>query len=163
MNAASVFALALAIGFVDGLRSLTAPAVVSWAARLKWLDLQHTWLAFLGYAVTPYVFTALAVGELIADKLPNTPSRTAPPGFAGRVVLGAFTGMSLCVAAQYPPAAGAALGGLGAVVGTLVGYEARTRLVKWLQVPDFVIALLEDALAIGGSLVIVSRAPWHAR
>jgi uncharacterized membrane protein len=91
MNTATVFALAFAIGVADGLRSLTAPAVVSWAARLKWLDLQHTWLAFLGYAVTPYLFTALAVGELVADKLPNTPSRKAPEGFAARVVLGAFT------------------------------------------------------------------------
>ncbi len=157
MNTATVFALAFAIGIVDGLRSLTAPAVVSWAARLKWLDLQYTWLAFLGNAVTPYVFTVLAVGELIADKLPRTPSRKAPRGFAARVALGAFTGMTLCVAAQKSPGAGAALGGLGAVVGTLGGYEARTRLVKGLKVPDFVIALLEDAVAIGGGLLIVSR------
>ncbi len=157
MNAAAVFALAFAIGIIDGLRSLTAPAVVSWATRLKWLDLQHTWLAFLGYAVTPYVFTVLAVGELAGDKLPNTPSRKAPAGFATRVVLGAFTGMTLCAAAQNSPGAGAALGGLGAIVGTLGGYEARTRLVKGLKVPDFVIALLEDAVAIGGGLFIVSR------
>jgi uncharacterized membrane protein len=157
MNTTGVFALAFAIGIVDGLRSLTAPAVVSWAARLKWLDVQHTWLAFLGNAVTPYVFSILAIGELVADKLPNTPSRKAPRGFAARVVLGAFTGMTLCAATQHSRGIGAVLGGLGAVVGTLGGYEARTRLVKGLKVPDFVIALLEDAVAIGGGLLIVSR------
>ena len=48
-------------------------------------------------------------------------------------------------------------GGLGAVAGTLGGYEARTRLVKAFNVPDFVIALLEDAVAVCGGILIVSR------
>ena len=157
MNAAEVFVLAFALGVVAGLRSFTAPTVVSWAARLRWLDLQHTWLAFLGYAVTPYVFTAFAIFELVMDKLPKTPSRKKPAGFAARIVLGAFSGTALCVAAQHSPAAGAVLGGLGGVAGTLGGYEARTRLVKGLRVPDFLIALLEDAVAVGGGLFIVSR------
>jgi hypothetical protein len=58
MNTPTVLALAFAIGVVAGLRSLTAPMVVSWAARLSWLDLQNTWAAFLGYAATPYLFIA---------------------------------------------------------------------------------------------------------
>jgi uncharacterized membrane protein len=157
MNEPDVFALAFGLGIVAGLRALTAPAVVSWAARLGWLDLRPTWLAFLGYAVTPYVFTAFAIFELVMDKLPNTPSRKMPLAFASRVVLGAFSGAALCIAAQHPAAAGALFGGLGAVVGILAGYEARTRLVKSLRIPDFVIALLEDALAVGGGLFIVSR------
>ena len=37
------------------------------------------------------------------------------------------------------------------------GYQVRTRLVKSLRQPDFNIALLEDLVAIGGSLFIVSR------
>ena len=157
MNAGEVFVLAIALGIVAGLRSFTAPTVVSWAARLRWLDLQHTWLAFLGYAVTPYVFTAFAIFELVMDKLPKTPSRKKPAAFAVRIVLGAFSGTALCVAAQHFPAAGTVLGGLGGVAGTLGGYEARTRLVKGLRVPDFVIALLEDAVAVGGGLFVVSR------
>ena len=147
MNEPGVFALAFALGAVAGLRALTAPAVVSWAARFGWLDLRHTWLAFLGYAVTPYVFTAFAIFELVMDKLPKTPSRKMPAAFASRVVLGAFSGAALCMAAQYSPAAGALCGGFGAVVGTLGGYEARTSLVKGLGAPDLVIALLEDAIA----------------
>ena len=157
MNESEVFVLAFALGIVAGLRALTAPAVVSWAARLGWLDLRHTWLAFLGYAVTPYVFTAFAIFELVMDKLPKTPSRKMPMAFASRLVLGAFSGAALCMAAQHSPAAGAVFGGFGAVAGTLGGYEARTRLVKGLRAPDFAIALLEDIITVGAGLFIVSR------
>jgi uncharacterized membrane protein len=52
---------------------------------------------------------------------------------------------------------GAVLGAVGGVAGAFAGYQARTRLVKALKVPDFVIALLGDAVAIGGGLLIVSR------
>ncbi len=48
-------------------------------------------------------------------------------------------------------------GGLGGVAGTLIGYELRTRLVKALKVPDFLIALLEDVVVVGGGLFLVSR------
>ena len=43
---------------------------------------------------------------------------------------------------------------LGAVAGTYGGYLARTKSVKALHVPDFVIALIEDAIAIGGGILI---------
>jgi len=76
----SIYLLAFLIGVITGLRSMTAPAAVSWAARLGWLHLENTGLAFLGYAATPYILSVLAVGELINDKLPKTPSRKAPPG-----------------------------------------------------------------------------------
>src|ERR1700694_4265600 len=98
--------MAFLIGVVVGLRSMTAPAAVSWAARLGWLHLENTWLAFLGFAATPYILSVLAIGELIADKLPKTPSRKSPPGFIGRVVTGALSGAALGAANQ------ALLGGL---------------------------------------------------
>jgi uncharacterized membrane protein len=157
MDTSSALALAFGIGIIAGLRSLTAPAVVAWAAHLKWLDLRHTWAAFMASAVTLYLLTALAAVELIMDKLPNTPSRKTPGPFAARIVSGALSGAALCAAARQSSVVGVLLGGLGAVVGTLGGYEARTRLVKAWGVPDFVVALLEDAVAIGGGLFIVSR------
>jgi uncharacterized membrane protein len=150
-------ALAFAIGVIAGLRSLTAPTAVAWAAHLKWLHLQQTWAAFMASIVTVYLLTALAIAELVGDKLPKTPSRKSPAPFGARIVLGALSGAALCAAARQSAAAGAFLGGLGAVVGTLGGYEARTRLVKAWKVPDIVVALLEDAIAIGGGLFIVSR------
>jgi len=150
MNEPELLALTFALGIVAGLRAFTAPTVVSWAARIGWLDLRHSWLAFLSFAVTPYVFTAFAIFELVMDKLPKTPSRKTPAALASWVVLGAFSGAAMCIAAQHSPVSGAIVGGLGAIDGTLGGYEARTRLVKRAEVPDFVIALFEDALAVGG-------------
>ena len=157
MSTTSVLALTFGIGAITGLRSLTAPAVVSWAARFKWITLEHTWAAFLGYAWTAYILAALALAELVNDKLPKTPSRKATGPFAARIVLGAFSGAALCASANQSAALGAVSGGLGAVAGTLGGYEARTRLVKALGVPDFAIALVEDAAAVGGGLFLVSR------
>ena len=152
----STYILAFLIGVVVGLRSMTAPAAVSWAARLGWLHLENTWLAFLGFAATPYIVTALAIGELIADQLPKTPSRKSPPGFIGRILSGALCGAAL-------GAAGGALSGgliagvLGAVAGTFGGYEFRVRLVRAIGGNDIPIALIEDAIAIGGAFFIVSR------
>ena len=81
--------LAFLIGMVSGLRAMTAPAAVSWAAHLGWLHLENTWLAFLGFAATPYVFSLLAIGELITDQLPGTPSRKVPMQFGTRIFVGA--------------------------------------------------------------------------
>lgn len=152
----STYVLAFLIGVIAGLRSMTAPAAVSWAARLGWLHLENTWLAFLGYAATPYILSVLAVGELIADKLPSTPSRKAPVGFTARLLTGALCG------AAVGSTSGVLTGGLlasvlGAVAGTLGGYEFRARLVRAIGGKDLPIALLEDVIAIGGAAWIVSR------
>src|SRR5438270_5742958 len=139
MDTLSAVMLAFAVGVIAGLRSLTAPAVVSWAVRLGWLDLRQTGFAFLGSTAAVCVLTALAAAELVGDKLPKTPSRKSPGPFMARVVLGALSGAALCAAAKQSAAAGALLGAVGGVAGTLGGYEARTHLVKALKVPDLVI------------------------
>lgn len=148
--------MAFLIGVIAGLRSMMAPAVVSWAARLGWLHLENTGLAFLGYTATPYILSLLAIGELIADKLPNTPSRKAAVGFSARIVTGALCGAALG-ASTVTLIGGLLAGALGAIAGTLGGYEFRVRLVKAIGGNDLPIALLEDAIAIGGGLLIVSR------
>jgi uncharacterized membrane protein len=150
----SVYVLAFLMGVIAGLRSLTAPAVVCWAARWGWLHLENTWLAFLGFAATPYVASVLAIGELIADQLPSTPSRKAPPGFIARIVTGALCGAA--IGASQSMAVGLVAGVLGAIAGTLGGYEARVRLSKAVG-KDLPIALLEDAIAIGGAFLIASK------
>jgi uncharacterized membrane protein len=134
---------------------MTAPALVSWAASLGWIDLSSTPLRFLGYAATPYILTLLAIAELVTDKLPTTPSRKAMPGFAVRMVMGTFSGYALSLGIGQSGVIGALLGFVGAIAGTLGGYEARTRSVKALKVPDLLIALLEDAVAIGVGLFVL--------
>jgi uncharacterized membrane protein len=150
------YLLAFLIGVIAGLRSMTAPAAVSWAARLGWLHLENTWLAFLGFAATPYILSLLAIGELVADKLPKTPSRKSAVPFTGRILSGALSGAAL--GATNDALMGGLLAGvLGAVAGTLGGYEFRARLVRAIGGNDLPIALLEDAIAIGGAFLIVSR------
>jgi uncharacterized membrane protein len=156
MEVMSVFALAFLMGVVAGLRSMTAPAAVSWAARVGWLHVENTWLAFLGFQFTPYIISMLALGELIADKLPKTPSRKAAGPFGFRIVSGALCGAALGAAANNL-LGGAIAGALGAVAGTLGGYEFRMRLVKTTGGRDFPIALLEDVIAVGGAALIVLR------
>ena len=148
--------LAFVLGALAGLRSLTPPAVVAWAARLGWLQLEGTPLAFLGSAPVTYLLTALLLAELVADKLPRTPKRTSPGPFIGRVLTGGLAGAALTVGTGGSLMAGAVLGALGGVAGTLGGYRARTGLVRSLRVPDYVVALAEDAVAVGGAVLIVA-------
>jgi uncharacterized membrane protein len=157
MSPLQVLLLAFLIGVVAGLRSLTAPAVAAWAAHLHWLHLHGTPLAFMGSTAAVAIFTLLAVVELVADKLPSTPSRTKPPGLIARIVLGGLSGATVAAAGQQAFALGAVLGAIGGLLGAFAGYQVRTRLVKALKVPDFVIALLEDAVAIASGLSMVSR------
>ena len=69
-----LYILAFLIGIVAGLRNMTAPAAVSWAAYLGLLPLKTTPLAFFGAQIAPFLFTFLAIAEMIADLLPQTPS-----------------------------------------------------------------------------------------
>ena len=147
-----IYLLALLIGVVAGLRAMVAPAAVSWAAHLGWLDLDGTLLAFMGYTWTPWIFTALAVGELITDQLPSTPSRTVPVQFGTRILSGALTGGALCIAGGAL-AIGAVLGAIGAVVGTLGGRAARASLAAKFG-RDRPAAFLEDAVAICAAALI---------
>ena len=144
------------IGFFAGLRSLTAPAATAWAVHLGWLKLQGP-LALMGSLPAVAIFTLLAAVELVADKLPKTPKRTAPPGLIARIVMGGLTGACVATGGGQGALLGAVLGAVGGVVGCFRGYAARTRLVGALGIPDIYVALLEDLLAIAGSLWVVSR------
>jgi uncharacterized membrane protein len=148
---------AIGIGIVAGLRSLTAPAAVSWAAHLGWLDLNGSPLAFMGSTAAVAIFSLLAVAEYVADVLPRTPSRTRPGSLIGRIIMGGLSGACLTVSAGQSLLVGAVLGGTGAVIGTFAGYEARRRLVSGLKVKDVVIAIPEDLVAIILACLLVSR------
>jgi len=144
---------ALLIGVIAGLRAMTAPTAISWAACLRWLPLEGTTLSFLGATVTPFLFTLAAIGELLTDQLPSTPSRKAPVPFGARIVSGTFSGCAIGLAGGSW-LAGAAAGTIGAVIGTLGGAEVRARMAKAFG-RDRPAALIEDAVAIGGALAIV--------
>lgn len=157
MNSSQVLLLTFLIGVVAGLRSLTAPAVVAWAAHLNWINLHSSPLSFMGSIAAVALFTLLAAVELVTDQLPSTPSRTKPAGLIPRILFGGLTGACLAVAGAQTIALGAILGVAGGIAGAFAGYQVRTGLVKALKVRDFVVACLEDVVAIAGGLFIVSR------
>lgn len=152
-----VHLLSLLIGIVAGLRAMIAPAAVSWAAHLGWLRVDGTPLAFLGYAWTPWVFSVLAIGELITDKLPFTPSRTVPAQFGTRILAGAIAGAAFGAMHGWI-AVGAILGAIGSIIGTLGGRAAR-RAVATSFGKDRPAALLEDIVAIVAAVFIVRALP----
>jgi uncharacterized membrane protein len=143
-----VFLLAFAIGFVAGLRAMTAPALVSWAAHLGWINLHGSPLSFMGSPIAVGIFTVAAIGEIVNDKLPKTPPRTAVPSLIIRMVMGGFSGACLYAAAAAAPITGAIIGVIGALAGTYGGYYIRRGLVNSLKVKDIFIAIPEDIIAI---------------
>jgi uncharacterized membrane protein len=157
MNSGFALLIVFGIGVVAGLRSMTAPAVVAWAAHLGWIHLSGSPLAFMGSALAVGIFTIGALGEFVADQLPTTPARTAAAGLTARVVMGLLTGGCLGIPGGVSYWLGALIGAIGAIAGAFGGYQARVRLVRGLRVPDAAIAIPEDLVAIGLGLLLVSR------
>jgi len=153
----SIFVLCFLIGCVAGLRSMMAPAILCAASYLRWIHLDGTPLSFLMAPVTLWIFTLLAIGELIVDKLPMTPPRTASMGLIARVITGGLCGAALAASGAKSLGVGALLGAIGGVVGAFAGYNIRHGLVTHMELPDFVVAVIEDLLAISGGLYVASR------
>jgi uncharacterized membrane protein len=105
------------------------------------------------FRVAGIVFAILAVGELIVDLLPTTPSRTAPGPLVARIISGAFCGWLVVAGSPAVRVLGAVAGIAGALVGTYGGHAARLRAIKRLgAIPA---ALAEDVVAIALALVSV--------
>ncbi|HEY6645010.1 hypothetical protein [Povalibacter sp.] len=147
------YVLALFVGIIAGLRAMTAPAAIAWAAHLGVLDLTGSWLNFFAHAWTPWIFTVLALGELVTDQLPSTPSRTVPVQFGTRLLSGGICGAAIGFAGGSLWA-GAVAGVIGAAIGTLGGRACRAKLAVALG-KDRPAAFIEDAVAIAGAALIV--------
>jgi len=152
-----ILLFAFLIGCVCGLRSMTAPAVVAWAAHMGWLHLDGSWLAFLANKISLVIFSLFAFGELIADKLPFIPRRTEAGPLGVRIIFGALCGAALCLSGAASPVLGAILGGVGGIAGAFAGYNYRRWLSRGEKLPDLSIALLEDLVAVGGGFLLVSH------
>ncbi len=157
MNSEFALLLVFGIGIVAGLRTMTAPAVVAWAAYLGWINLSGSHLSFMRSIWAVALFTLGALAEYVVDLLPNTPPRTGARGLTSRIVTGMLAGACVGVAGGASPWLGAAIGVIGAIAGAFGGYHVRGGLVRSLRVPDPVIAIPEDLVAIVLGLLLVSR------
>lgn len=136
----------ISIGAVAGLRAMMPAALLSYtASRRRKNDPDSSILASDGAALA---FGLLAVGELVADKLPTTPNRTEPAGLAARVVSGAIGGGVICSQRKSSVPLGIALGALTAVAAAYVGQNLRRKIADGLDVSSSMVGAVEDVIAI---------------
>ena len=153
----SVYFLALVLGALTGLRTMTAPTAISIAARMGWLDLDGTWLAWLGYAWTPWILGIGAIAKLIVDQLRRSPAARRRCSSSRACWPGRWQGPP-SAQARALMAGGIVAGVMGAVIGTLAGYALRMRLARAFG-RDQPAALIEDAIAYLGAALVVSALP----
>lgn len=160
-------ALAIGIGVVAGLRPMMALALVAWGLKRRWIRPARSPYGRIVYPRALRRIADCAISELIADKLPFTRSRLHAAPLALRIASGAISGAAMNESAKKRPVEGAALGGLGAFAGAIAGYSVRQRFNR--RMPDFAVALFEDALAFGGGVIAVALAArlskqfWRSR
>ena len=141
------------LGTVTGLRTMTPMMVLCWFAYKGNLPLDGTWAFWAGHLVTAIVFTVLAIGELIGDKLPRTPDRTAAVPLIARLVFGGLVGAIVATGLVGSVVEGAFLGVAGALIGTFVGYQVRKALVTWFGCKDWHVAVTEDLFAVACAIL----------
>jgi len=154
-----VYVRAATLGFVTGLRSMTSFALLSWLQADDNSASQGSLETFLDYPAVRIITGLLALGELVGDKLPTTPSRLSPGPLIVRLVIGALAGMSICHQARRSLILGALFGAAGAGTGSFAGYYGRTTLAKATKIPQWLWGVVEDGLAVYlGSLAVGSAA-----
>jgi uncharacterized membrane protein len=149
MNDAEIYASTALVGAIAGMRSLSAPALIS---QIKTAGTSGDLTSFFQHAAAPKTTSLLALGEFVADKLPFTPARTKLGSLGFRAISGALSGAAICRAYKRPPLLGALLGAAAAAGTTFAAYRFRAEASKALHLPDPVVALAEDAVvALAGA------------
>lgn len=148
----------LGLGAVAGVRSMSAPALLSRAASRGDIGgIESTPFAFLASPRTARILTVLAVGEALADKLPFSPNRISPPGMLGRMASGGLVGAALFAAAKRRATIGAGLGLLSAAAASYPSYYLRVKTQEKLGAPNWAVGLVEDTLAEGAGLLTLRK------
>ncbi|MBV9468442.1 MAG: DUF4126 family protein [Abitibacteriaceae bacterium] len=152
------FKRAIGLGTIAGLRSLSAPALLSAAANKEDFGLEGTPFAWMELPQAALGLRVLAVGEMIADKTPKIPARTSPIALIGRAGTGALVGAAVFAADDQPLALGAVVGAMAAVVATFAAYKLRTQATDKWHVPNVVAGLIEDSIvaASGKTLLLAT-------
>jgi uncharacterized membrane protein len=141
------------LGLVTGMRTMTAMMVLCWFAYAGHLPLDDTWASWSAKLVTAIIFTVLAIGEYIVDKLPKTPNRTAPFPLVARLVFAGLVGAIVAAGLNGSGIEGVILSVGGALVGAFAGFLIRRELVLRLKSKDWPVALVEDVSAVMGAVL----------
>ena len=140
-----------------GMRSMSAPAFMShYFSRQPHAGLAGSPLRFLQKPITASVLKLLAAGEMVADKLPSTPDRSAPPVLLGRLLSGALVGAAWYKSRHGSAFGGGVLGGVVAVAATYASYALRMGISKQAAAPVALVGAGEDALVLAGGAALLT-------
>jgi uncharacterized membrane protein len=145
------------MGAMSGMRSMAAPALVSRLAKAGGLNLSDTKLGWLGSSGSAATTAVLALGEVVADKLPMIPARTKVGPLAGRAIAGALSGAAIASSRKRPAWVGALFGAAGAIGAAYALYYLRRAASEELHLPNPVAAVLEDAVVAGTGYLIMTK------
>lgn len=141
------------LGFVTGLRSMTPMAVLCWFAYLGRLPVQGTWAWWAAKLPVVILFTVLAVGEYVGDKLPMMPDRTAPVLLTERLVFGGLMGAIVAIGLDGSSVEAGLLAVLCALAGAFLAYTIRKELVQRMECKDWQVAVVEDVISVTSAVI----------
>jgi uncharacterized membrane protein len=150
-------AWAFIFGTLTGFRSMLPAALLSWAAWHNAIPLHDTKFAFFASPIVAVLLIVLAAAELIVDKLPRAPNRTAPLGLIGRIVMGSVTGGALAASLLLTWWPAALAGAIGGVFGAALGFSLRQYFVTALRCKDWYIAVAEDVITLWGASWVIGH------
>lgn len=151
MTGTKVYSGAAIAGAVAGMRSMAAPAVVSRLHQEGLVSGDNPILKALNSPVTGAVTGTLALGEMLADKLPFMPNRTMTGSVIVRAVSGGVSGAAICLSKRKPVWAGILIGAAAAIGATYATFALRKKVTQKLHIPDALVALAEDAVIAGAA------------
>lgn len=146
----------LLLGMTAGMRSQLPLALLARGAHDARVDVGRgrPW-SLLDSRKVGLALGVSAIGEMVGDKLPQTPSRLEPGPLGGRLVIGAVVGAAVSPGSWGSRVGGAMLGLAGAAAGAYGGYHARAALGQRTDVPDLVWGVAEDGMALAlGSMAL---------
>ena len=149
----------LGIGALAGMRTSSAPAITGQIlSRHQSKKLAGSPFSFMQSKAVANTLTLLTVGEVIMDKLPATPNRIRPEGFAFRCLSGALAGASIYKSTGNNVLVGTMLGAASAAAATYLSYVSRKTTVEKTKIFDPIIGGIEDALVLGAGVSLIKIA-----
>lgn len=146
----------IGLGIISGMRTTFAPAITShYLSKESNTELSKSQLGFIQSPVAANVTKLLSAGEIIGDKLPNTPNRIVAPQVIARVVSGAFAGAVISTANRNSITKGVLIGGVTALAATFGTYYLRKFISESTFIKEPVTGVLEDVLAIGSGVLLM--------